>query len=333
MSEMSHGGPDLSYDFVTRPAYDDALLTGMPEFLRLVFQLMRNYSIDPARLIHALQNHDELTMDCALRRHADPSPSISRRTADRQQLRDLVHREMYGRLMGERAALQSEFGDGVACTTATLIAATLGLSDISTLEAADVGEIKRLHLLLAFYNAMQPGVFALSGWDLSERSPCRRRRCANSLPTAILAGSTAAPMTCWARTRERCARRRVCRAPWALYGSLPQQLKKSDSFRLAMARCSRSARSALYAGTLGRRTGSAGQRAAGAGARAAGELGLEITAINFGDRAVNEAVAIRGAAAGAKAIDSSIRKRATRRRRQPAVHLNAFEGKAWRIKG
>jgi len=45
MSEMSHGGPDLSYDFVTRPAYDDALLTGDAEFLRLVFQLMRNYSI------------------------------------------------------------------------------------------------------------------------------------------------------------------------------------------------------------------------------------------------------------------------------------------------
>jgi len=46
---------DLSYDFVTRPAYDDALLTGDAEFLRLVFQLMRHYSIDPARLIHALR--------------------------------------------------------------------------------------------------------------------------------------------------------------------------------------------------------------------------------------------------------------------------------------
>jgi len=42
------------------------------EFLRLVFQLMRHYSIDPARLIHALQNHDELTMGLAhFAGHAD----------------------------------------------------------------------------------------------------------------------------------------------------------------------------------------------------------------------------------------------------------------------
>ena len=72
----------------------------------------------------------------------------------------------------------------MACTTATLIAATLGIRDISTLKAADVEKIKRLHLLLAFYNAMQPGVFALSGWDLvgaltlpaggGARTACRR---------------------------------------------------------------------------------------------------------------------------------------------------------------
>ncbi|TLY67654.1 MAG: maltose alpha-D-glucosyltransferase, partial [Gammaproteobacteria bacterium] len=41
MREMSRGGPDLSYDFVTRPAYDHATLTDDAEFLRLLFQLMR----------------------------------------------------------------------------------------------------------------------------------------------------------------------------------------------------------------------------------------------------------------------------------------------------
>ena len=49
MHEMSLGGPDLSYDFVTRPAYDHALLSGDAGFLRLVFQLMRKYDIDPGR--------------------------------------------------------------------------------------------------------------------------------------------------------------------------------------------------------------------------------------------------------------------------------------------
>jgi trehalose synthase len=31
----------------------------------------------------------------------------------------------------------------------------------------DVERVKRIHLLLAMYNAFQPGVFALSGWDLT----------------------------------------------------------------------------------------------------------------------------------------------------------------------
>ncbi len=48
--EMSNGGADLTYDFVTRPAYEHALLTGDAEFLRLIFQLMRRYEIDPRRI-------------------------------------------------------------------------------------------------------------------------------------------------------------------------------------------------------------------------------------------------------------------------------------------
>ena len=30
----------------------------------------------------------------------------------------------------------------------------------------DVERVKDAHLLLAMFNALQPGVFALSGWDL-----------------------------------------------------------------------------------------------------------------------------------------------------------------------
>ena len=63
IAAMSHGGADLSYDFITRPAYHHALMTGDTEFLRLMLKTMRDYKIDPASLIHALQNHDELTLE------------------------------------------------------------------------------------------------------------------------------------------------------------------------------------------------------------------------------------------------------------------------------
>ena len=54
--------------------------------------------------------------------------------------------------------------NGIACTTATVIAATLGITDLDQID--DIDPIRRAHLLLAMFNALQPGVFALSGWDL-----------------------------------------------------------------------------------------------------------------------------------------------------------------------
>ena len=66
LNRMTSGGPDLSYDFFTRPAYDHALLTGDAEFLRLTMRVMHEYKVDTGTLIHALQNHDELTMGIGL---------------------------------------------------------------------------------------------------------------------------------------------------------------------------------------------------------------------------------------------------------------------------
>ena len=56
--------------------------------------------------------------------------------------------------------------NGIACTTATVIAATLGITDLDDHRRRRHRGIRRAHLLLAMFNALQPGVFALSGWDL-----------------------------------------------------------------------------------------------------------------------------------------------------------------------
>ncbi len=56
-------GADLSYDFVNRPAYHHALATGDTEFLRLTLRTTLELGVDPASLVHALQNHDELTYE------------------------------------------------------------------------------------------------------------------------------------------------------------------------------------------------------------------------------------------------------------------------------
>jgi trehalose synthase len=338
MREMARGGPDLSYDFVTRPAYDHALVTGDAEFLRLVFQLMRKYEVDPGRLVHALQNHDELTMGLGhFAAHADERFPFRGGELTGKELRELVHREMYGKLIGENAPYNLKFGAGVASTTATVVTATLGIRDLRRLRPADIARIRRLHLLLAFYNAMQPGVFALSGWDLVG---------ALTLPASEVRERLADGDTRWinrgaydligsnprARTSEAGLPRAV-----ALYGPVPEQLTRPDSFASQLARLLKArADLKLYAAQL---TDVPEVQAKGLLVlvhQLPDGGGLEVSAINFGDRPVDETVAIHGAPEGARAAD-------VLESTQPAaplgaggtlhLHLDAYEARALRIGG
>lgn len=169
IASMSHGGADLSYDFITRPAYQHALLMGDAEFLRLMLREMHRQGIDPGSLIHALQNHDELTLELVhfWTLHAHDSFLYQGQTFPGNILREHIREQMYERLAGEHAPYNLKFvTNGVSCTTASIITAALGIRDLDAISAADIQQIRQIHLLLVMYNAMQPGVFALSGWDL-----------------------------------------------------------------------------------------------------------------------------------------------------------------------
>jgi trehalose synthase len=299
---MSAGGPDLSYDFFTRPAYDHALLTGDAEFLRLVHQLMRKYEVDTAGLIHALQNHDELTMGIAhFAAHGDERFPFRGQEMTGKQIRDAVRAEMYARLLSEREPYNLEFGEGVASTTATVVTSALGIRDINRLSTRDVEKIKRLHLLLAFYNAFQPGVFALSGWDLVG---------ALTLPQAAVRERLADGDTRWINrgaydligSNPRAARSSggLPRTK-ALYGPLPQQLEKPDSFASQLARMLKArADMRLYAARL---VDIPNVRSRGLFVLVH-ELpesgGLEVTAINFGATPVDETISIPDTTAHAR---------------------------------
>jgi len=337
--EMSNGGADLTYDFVTRPAYEHALLTGDAEFLRLIFQLMRQNEIDSAGLIHALQNHDELTMGLSQFTGPHENDHYSFRGAEvtGKQVRATVHEDMYSRLIGTNAPYNLKFGDGVASTTATIITASLGIKDISKLTRADIERIKRVHLLLAFYNAFQPGVFALSGWDLVG---------ALTLPGAVVKDRLADGDTRWINRgaydligSNPKARASAAGLPVtvALYGPLPKQLTKPDSFASKLAHMLKvRADLHLYAGRL---VDAPAVQAKGLFLlvhQLPDSADLEVTAINFGSTSVNEAVVIRKATQNstvtdvldAKAPASTINADGALQ-----VSLGAYEGKALRIAG
>lgn len=229
---MSTDGADLSYDFITRPAYQHALATGDTEFLRLMMREALSMGVDPASLVHALQNHDELTFELVhfWTVHKDDIYHFRGSEMTGLELRELIRNDLR-RVLTEGKPYNLPFTDnGIACTTVSVIAASLGITDVSNLTADQKEQIKQAHILLAMFNALQPGVFALSGWDLSGSLTLQP----DQVKTLMGDGDT--------RWINRGAYDLMDNNPEAtmsssgmprsvnLYGSLPDQLKDDQSF-------------------------------------------------------------------------------------------------------
>jgi trehalose synthase len=229
----SEAGADLSYDFATRPGYQHALATGDTEFLRLCLRTCLEVGVDPASLVHAMQNHDELTYELLhwSNGHRDDLFPYHGALVSGEELGDTVRRDMCRTLTGDAAPYNLVFTtNGIACTTATVIAAALGITDLRTIDEVAAARIRTAHLLLAMYNALQPGVFALSGWDLCGML---------TLPPDSVADLLESGDTRWINRPAHDlmgANPRATRSAsgmprgTSLYGTLPEQLDDDTSF-------------------------------------------------------------------------------------------------------
>ncbi|GAA1684609.1 maltose alpha-D-glucosyltransferase [Microbacterium lacus] len=225
-------GADLSYDFVGRPGYHHALATGQTEFLRLALTSSLALGVAPVQLVHGLQNHDELTYELVhwATRHADELYRFRGDEISGRDLAEVVRAELTESLTGTADYNRVFTQNGIACTTTSLIAAARGVERLEDITEAEIPAIRDAHLLLCAYNAWQPGVFALSGWDLVGMLTVP----ATDVRDLIAAGDT--------RWIERGAHDLLDVAPEAtrsaagmprgrsLYGSLPAQLSDPDSF-------------------------------------------------------------------------------------------------------
>jgi len=229
--QMGAAGADLSYDFINRPAYHHALATGDTEFLRLTLRTTLELGVDPASLVHALQNHDELTYELLHweNGHREDLYTYKGIEVTGEHLAQIVRSDLLEHLTGAVAPYNRVFTtNGIACTTVTVVCAALGIRDLETID--DIDMIRRAHLLLAMFNALQPGVFALSGWDLCGML---------TLPITKVAQLVAGGDTRWI---NRAAHDLMGSNPTAqqsaagmprgrsLYGSLPEQLSDETSF-------------------------------------------------------------------------------------------------------
>jgi trehalose synthase len=235
----SQRGADLSYDFVNRPAYHHALATGDAEFLRLTLNASLAIGVQPIGLVHGLQNHDELTYELV---HFESGHRNDRfvfrgRDISGATLAAEVREDLVRVLTGESASYNQVFTtNGIASTTTTVVAAALGYSDLSALTEAQVEAITSAHLLLAMFNAWQPGVFCLSGWDLCG---------ALTLPADSVAHLSGDGDTRWIHRAaydlmgfDDDASGSAAGVPRGrmIYGTLPEQLRDDRSFASRLAR-------------------------------------------------------------------------------------------------
>ncbi|HEX6759115.1 MAG TPA: maltose alpha-D-glucosyltransferase [Propionibacteriaceae bacterium] len=232
-------GADLSYDFINRPAYHHALATADTEFVRLTLNLAMRHRVESASLVHALQNHDEMTYELVHFEtlHARDLFAFRSKELTGHELAVTIRQDLLDHLTGDAAPYNATFTqNGIASTTATIIAASLGITSIAKLTPEQVEQIKQAHLLLAMFNALQPGVFALSGWDLCGMLTLDRKQVGRLLAD----GDT--------RWIHRAAYDLMDYRPHAheslskmprgvsLYGSLPAQLQDSSSFARRLAK-------------------------------------------------------------------------------------------------
>lgn len=226
-------GSEFNYDFSTRPGYLYALVIRDGGPLRLMLRQLIASGIQPRRLVHGMQNHDELMLESThfqingekefdYEGHVESGTSLFRR----------LHEEVIAASTGDRAPYNAAFAmsPGVCSTMPGLIAAGLGIQDIEQITAEQKRQITQLHLLAAAFNALQGGVFLISGWDLVGALPVPAHsvedlvadndyRWINRGAYDVVGNEDSVDVSLQGLPRAQ-----------SLYGGLAQQLKDQDSF-------------------------------------------------------------------------------------------------------
>jgi maltose alpha-D-glucosyltransferase/alpha-amylase len=234
LKDYVRDGPDLSYDFVTRAQVLHALLASDAGPLRLAFRWLLEAGLQPLAFVHDLQNHDEITYQLVEPEHRkDQTFEVGGKKMTGGQMREAMLALMREKVAGDAAPYNRLYRpqkDGVATTFVGFVAPALGVRDPYHATDADVRLIRRGHLLLAAANALMPGVFSLSSWDLvgalpidpaavQQRTSDGDWRWINRGGVDLMGADPGAKGSAFGLPKAK-----------ALYGSLPEQRKDPESF-------------------------------------------------------------------------------------------------------
>jgi trehalose synthase len=291
-------GPDLSYDFYTRTEGLHSLLMRDAALLRLAYGFLLEAGVQPIRLVHDLQNHDEITYQLVpLEFRGDQTLEFEGRKVTGHQLREQTLTQMRSLEAGEAAPynlLYRPTEDGLATTYAGFVAASLGIRNLERITPEQEKEIRRGHLLLAFANAMQPGVFSLSGWDLMGALPLPRQSVADLMKDGDYRWINRGGIDLMGVNPKAESSRFGLPRARALYGPLPEQLRDPDSFASQLERMLAARKKYRIAeGELVAVPDVANSAVCLLVMRIPGQSALAITALNFSQKPVQERIGLR----------------------------------------
>lgn len=155
LDSMKNASTDLIFDVATRTALLHALLTQNAEALRMIYRLILESGIPLKRLIHVLQPFDQHACDWGELMNA---PKKKFRYAQEQITGEILRQ----RLLKEDIYHLGSSERIPASTWVDYCARALQVKDFEKHR----DEITNAHLLLAFTYAMQPGAFSISAADL-----------------------------------------------------------------------------------------------------------------------------------------------------------------------
>jgi len=218
IAAFSDFGADLNYDYLLRYAALSALLHKDASFLLSCYELLSYYGLKPIQFIHALQNEAPLTDEL---KHLESHPEEKWTFLGREYPASLFSKKIQEenrRLITENCPYNTSSQEGYSTTLLGIIAASLQIKNIHALSPQEKEAVQKAHLLLAFLQALQPGVFTLSGWDLRGALPLLNGHQGKGAYD-LLGDSPSA-----------CASLSGLPRAAALYDPLPKQLKDPSSF-------------------------------------------------------------------------------------------------------
>ncbi len=235
IKSYSQNGSELFYDFITRPALQHALLTKNATFLHFMLKLMREYNINPRSLIHGMQNHDEITYELVhFIEHSKDKFNYENKIISGKNLRDKIVKQMHSLAINTEIPYTQISGNGLCITFTGLVAARLKITDIYNLTDKQKEIIKRGHLLMVMFNAMQPGVFIISGWDLVGALPLPLDKVKHLVADGDYRWINRGAYDLMDSNPKASVFLSNVPKALSLYGSIPKQLKDPNSFVLQL---------------------------------------------------------------------------------------------------